>query len=139
MLCAGSFTKQQETAEKYGGIICTRFWKQGNLRAISIRWYVEAPRVAKHCQPGQFVIVKSRRRWASAIPLTICDYDREAGYDHDRIPCRSEHRQRNLRSLRPEIPFRDFVGPLGYPSELCDRGKSGRDERRRRFCLLQAV
>ena len=28
----------KETAEKYGGIICTRFWKQGNLRAISIRW-----------------------------------------------------------------------------------------------------
>ena len=31
MLCAGSFTKQQETAEKYGGIICTRFWKQEKL------------------------------------------------------------------------------------------------------------
>ena len=78
MLCAGSFTKQQETAEKYGGIICTRFWKQGNLRAISTQMVVEAPRVAKHCLPGQFVIVKADAV-GERIPLTICDYDREAG------------------------------------------------------------
>ena len=39
---------------------------------------VEAPRVAKHCEPGQFVIVKMDDL-GERIPLTICDYDREAG------------------------------------------------------------
>ena len=39
---------------------------------------VEAPRVARHCQPGQFVIVKMDDK-GERIPLTICDYDREAG------------------------------------------------------------
>ena len=39
---------------------------------------VEAPRVAKSCQPGQFVIVKMDEA-GERIPLTICDYDREAG------------------------------------------------------------
>ena len=39
---------------------------------------VEAPRVAKHCEPGQFIIVKMDEK-GERIPLTICDYDREAG------------------------------------------------------------
>ena len=39
---------------------------------------VEAPRVAKHCEPGQFVIVKMDEK-EKELPLTICDYDREAG------------------------------------------------------------
>ena len=38
---------------------------------------VEAPRVARHCMPGQFVIVKMDEK-GERIPLTICDYDREA-------------------------------------------------------------
>ena len=37
---------------------------------------VEAPRVAKHCLPGQFVIVKMDEV-GERIPLTICDYDSE--------------------------------------------------------------
>ena len=39
---------------------------------------VEAPRVAKSCLPGQFVIVKMDEE-GERIPLTICDYDRKAG------------------------------------------------------------
>ena len=39
---------------------------------------VLAPRVAKHCQPGQFVIVKMDEK-GERIPLTICDYNREKG------------------------------------------------------------
>ena len=39
---------------------------------------VEAKRVAKSCEPGQFVIVR-RDADSERIPLTICDYDREAG------------------------------------------------------------
>ena len=39
---------------------------------------VEAPRVARRCQPGEFVIVKMDEV-GERIPLTICDYDREKG------------------------------------------------------------
>ena len=39
---------------------------------------VEAKRVAKSCQPGQFVIVRTDSE-GERIPLTICDYDREKG------------------------------------------------------------
>lgn len=37
---------------------------------------VEAPRVARACQPGEFVIVKMDEA-GERIPLTICDFDRE--------------------------------------------------------------
>ena len=37
---------------------------------------VEAPWVAKKCEPGQFVIVRTKED-SERIPLTICDYDRE--------------------------------------------------------------
>ena len=37
---------------------------------------VKAPRVAKSCLPGQFVIVKVDEK-GERIPLTICDYSRE--------------------------------------------------------------
>ena len=39
---------------------------------------VMAPRVAKSCLPGQFIIVKMDEE-GERIPLTICDYDREKG------------------------------------------------------------
>ena len=37
---------------------------------------VKAKRVAKSCQPGQFVIIRTDDK-GERIPLTICDYDRE--------------------------------------------------------------
>ena len=39
---------------------------------------VEAPRVARSCEPGEFVIVRIDEE-GERIPLTICDYDREQG------------------------------------------------------------
>ena len=39
---------------------------------------VKAKRVADACLPGQFVIVRTHED-GERIPLTICDYDREAG------------------------------------------------------------
>ncbi len=39
---------------------------------------VEAQRIARACEPGQFVIVRTDEE-GERIPLTICDYDREKG------------------------------------------------------------
>ena len=46
--------------------------KAEKLAANIFLMEVEAPRVAKHCLPGQFVIVKMDAE-GERIPLTICD------------------------------------------------------------------
>ena len=77
---------------------------------------VEAPRVAKHCEPGQFVIVKMDDK-GERIPLTICDYDREEGtitIVFQTVGASTE----KMANLKAGDSFRDFTGPLGCPSEL---------------------
>lgn len=77
---------------------------------------VEAPRVAKHCEPGQFVIVKMDEK-GERIPLTICDYDREAGTVTIVFQTIGASTQK-MAQLKEGDYFRDFVGPLGCPSEF---------------------
>ena len=77
---------------------------------------VEAPRVARHCEPGQFVIVKIDET-GERIPLTICDYDREAGTITIVFqPVGASTRK--FAELKEGDAFRDFTGPLGCPSEF---------------------
>lgn len=77
---------------------------------------VEAPRVAAHCQPGQFVIVKLDEH-GERIPLTICDYDREkksVTIVFQTVGAATE----KMAELSVGDSFMDFVGPLGCPSEF---------------------
>ncbi|MFW5677411.1 MAG: sulfide/dihydroorotate dehydrogenase-like FAD/NAD-binding protein, partial [Acetivibrio ethanolgignens] len=81
---------------------------------------VEAPRVAKSCYPGQFVIVKMDEK-GERIPLTICDYDREKGYVT--IVFQTVGASTERMALYEEgDSFLDFAGPLGCKSELIDEG-----------------
>ncbi|MDO5382407.1 MAG: sulfide/dihydroorotate dehydrogenase-like FAD/NAD-binding protein [Eubacteriales bacterium] len=77
---------------------------------------VEAPRVAKHCEPGQFVIVKMDEK-GERIPLTICDYNREAGTITIVFQIVGASTEK-MSHLKAGDAFCDFVGPLGCPSEL---------------------
>ncbi len=77
---------------------------------------VEAARTAKTCQPGQFVIVRTDAE-GERIPLTICDYDREKGTVTIVFQCVGAATQM-MAELKEGDAFRDFVGPLGCPSEL---------------------
>lgn len=77
---------------------------------------VHAPRVASHCEPGQFVIVKMDDK-GERIPLTICDYDREAGTITIVFQAMGASTTR-MAELKEGDSFRDFVGPLGCPSEF---------------------
>lgn len=77
---------------------------------------VEAKRVAKSCQPGQFVIVRMDGE-GERIPLTICDYDRERGTVTIVFQCVGAATQM-MAGLEEGDSFQDFVGPLGCPSEL---------------------
>ncbi len=78
---------------------------------------VQAPRVAASCLPGQFVIVKIDEK-GERVPLTICDYDREAGTITIVFQTVGASTRR-MAELKAGDSFRDFVGPLGQPSELC--------------------
>ena len=90
--------------------------KAEKLNEIGYLMVVEAPMVAKHCQPGQFIIVKEDDA-GERIPLTICDYDREAGtvtIVFQPIGASTE----KFAKLQAGDSFEDFVGPLGCPSEF---------------------
>lgn len=79
---------------------------------------IEAPRVAKSCEPGQFVIVKADER-GERIPLTICDYDREKGtvtIVFQTVGVSTDE----LQKYEVGDSYMDFVGPLGNPSELIE-------------------
>ena len=96
---------------------------------------VEAPRVARHCMPGQFVIVKMDEK-GERIPLTICDYDREAGTITIVFQTvgASTHK---MAELKAGDSFRDFTGPLGCPSELVEEDLNSEKEKNsvcRRWC-----
>jgi ferredoxin--NADP+ reductase len=77
---------------------------------------VEAPRIAKACQPGEFIIVKMDDK-GERIPLTICDYNREKGsvtIVFQTVGASTE----KMAVLKAGDSFEDVVGPLGNPSEF---------------------
>lgn len=77
---------------------------------------VEAGRVAKSCQPGQFIIVRMDED-GERIPLTICDYDREKGTVTIVFQIVGAATQK-MAALKTGDSFHDFVGPLGCASEF---------------------
>ena len=78
------------------------------------RDYLSDGRRSSSC--GQFVIVKIDET-GERIPLTICDYDREAGTITIVFqPVGASTRK--FAELKEGDAFRDFTGPLGCPSEF---------------------
>ncbi|MBR1852361.1 MAG: sulfide/dihydroorotate dehydrogenase-like FAD/NAD-binding protein [Lachnospiraceae bacterium] len=90
--------------------------KKQELAANIYLMDVEAKRVAKSCQPGQFVIVRMDAD-GERIPLTICDYDRESGavtIVFQTVGAATKM----MANLNEGDYFHDFVGPLGCASEF---------------------
>ena len=77
---------------------------------------VEAKRIAKRCEPGQFIIVRTDEG-GERIPLTICDYDREKGTVTIVFQIVGAGTKR-MAGLKAGDSFQDFVGPLGCASEF---------------------
>ena len=83
---------------------------------------VEAPRVAKAAQPGQFVIVRGTDD-GERIPLTVADYDREQGTISIVIQAvgasgGAKDASDMKKALEEGGALADFAGPLGQPSEF---------------------
>lgn len=77
---------------------------------------IEAPRVAKSCEPGQFIIAKIDEN-GERIPLTISDYDRERGMVQIVVQIIGASTKK-MSELKTGDYLEDFVGPLGCPSDL---------------------
>ena len=77
---------------------------------------VEAPRLAKAAQPGQFLIVKMSEK-GERIPLTITDYDRGKGIVTIVFKAIGKSTL-EMANLNVGDAFSDVVGPLGKPADL---------------------
>ncbi len=80
-----------------------------------------APYIAAKAQPGQFVIFRVDET-GERVPLTIADYDREAGTITliFQVVGRSTEK---LSALEAGDSILDLVGPLGLPTELPEGAK----------------
>ena len=87
-----------------------------SLNPTVTRMVIDAPRVAKKAQAGMFVILRVDED-GERIPLTIADYDVTLGTVTIifQIVGATTHK---LNRLNAGDFVRDFVGPLGRPSEL---------------------
>jgi ferredoxin--NADP+ reductase len=77
---------------------------------------IEAPHVARKAKAGQFVIVRIDEQ-GERIPLTIADYNREAGtitIIFQEVGKSTIH----LGKLQPGDSISTFAGPLGHPTEI---------------------
>lgn len=99
----------------YGCDSMYRILKKEVLNPTVMRMVIEAPFVAKKALAGQFVILRVDEN-GERIPLTIADYDREAGTIT--IIFQIVGATTTLLSKKEEgESLADFVGPLGNPSK----------------------
>lgn len=83
------------------------------------RMKVYAPRLAASAMPGQFLIVIPENH-GERIPLTISDYDRDAG-TVTIVTQRIGVSTGEICSLEEGDRFSDVVGPLGQPSDFVEK------------------
>ena len=92
-----------------------RIVKKQVLNPTVTRMEIEAPLIAKKAEPGQFIILRVDEN-GERIPLTVADFDREAGtvtIIFQIVGATTE----KLNHLEDGDSLHDFVGPLGRPSE----------------------
>lgn len=77
---------------------------------------VEAPFVAKRCQPGQFVIIIPKAD-GERVPLTIVDADKESGLITLIYQVVGRSTQ-ELALLNEGDMIQEVAGPMGQPSQL---------------------
>ena len=93
---------------------------------------VEAPRVARNCLPGQFLIGKIDAR-GERIPLTVCDYDREKGLVTIVFQTVGASTER-MAQMAAGDAFDTVVGPLGRPSEMTQENEAAL--KRKKFLFI---
>ncbi len=86
--------------------------------ASDVKWFhLQAPLVARHRQPGQFVIVRVQES-GERIPLTVADSNAESG-TIDLIVKAVGKSTTLLCAKEAGDMITDIAGPLGRPTEIC--------------------
>ena len=80
------------------------------------RYVLDSPQIAKKAQSGQFLILRTDEK-GERFPLTIADYDREAG-TVTIIFQAIGYSTGKLSALQAGEEILDVVGPLGKPSDF---------------------
>ena len=86
------------------------------LNPTVTRMVIHAPLIAKKAQPGQFIIVCANED-SERIPLTVADYDRQAGTVTIIFQIVGGSTM-ELNALQTGDSVQDFVGPLGQATAL---------------------
>lgn len=81
---------------------------------------INAPRIAKKAQPGQFVILRIDET-GERIPLTIADFDRKKGTITMIFQAVGKTTTK-LSTLKTGDSILDFIGPLGNPAHIENEG-----------------
>lgn len=89
--------------------------KKEELNPTVTKMVVDAPLIAKKAEPGQFIIFRTKED-SERIPLTIADYDRQAGTVTIIFQIVG-YGTMELNTLNEGDSIHDLVGPLGRPSE----------------------
>lgn len=105
--------------------------KKRNLAPDIFSMVLEAPRVAKAANPGQFVIVRAGEK-GERIPLTICDYDAQAGTVAIVVQSVGAS-TRIMAQYEAGDAFHGFVGPLGQASEFVEEPVEELKKKKRLF------
>ncbi|MGA2939250.1 MAG: sulfide/dihydroorotate dehydrogenase-like FAD/NAD-binding protein [Syntrophobacteraceae bacterium] len=92
-----------------------------DLNDLTKLMVVEAPQIARKAGAGQFVIVLIRDE-GERIPLTIADYDRQAG-TITMIFQEVGKSTMEMGTLKVGDSFKAIAGPLGHPTEIENFGK----------------
>lgn len=90
--------------------------KREELNETVIRLVINAPRVAKKAQAGQFIILRTDEN-GERIPLTVADYDTEKGtvtIIFQVVGATTE----KLKHMKEGECLHDFVGPLGRATHV---------------------
>jgi len=98
----------------------TKILEKRILTPVTKLFRVEAPLVATAAKPGQFVIVRIREG-GERIPLTIADYDRDAG-TLTIVVQEVGVTTRYLGALEVGDDILDLVGPLGMALDIPAEG-----------------
>lgn len=87
-----------------------------------IAWFeVEAPEVARHWKPGQFVVLRPTPQ-SERIPLTIVDGDEERGSIHLVVQAVGRT-SRAMLFMNVGDSLADLLGPLGQPATIEKAGR----------------
>lgn len=94
----------------------TKVLKKQSLNSTVTKMVVDAPLIAKKAEPGQFIIFRTFED-SERVPLTISDFDRDAGTVTIIFQIVGEATG-ELNSLNEGEYIHDFVGPLGVASRV---------------------